>query len=928
MGSSVLRRAAVFTLLAAASACPESTECSAATPCTSPRVCEAGRCVTPVDAGVADAGAGGGSSGGMAGGTAGGTGGGRGSEGERCDTALPLTPGTPVSNSTVAARNDVALRCTGFLNRGPDLVYSLTVPSGQRLVARVTPEPVTDGGFVFDPSLSLVAGPASQCVMPDAGTCLGGRDELGADTVSWSNEGAAPQDVFLVVDSYLNLPDPNAGTTFEGRFTLDARLEIPGGGDRCDIADVVPATGMTMSTLAAMGPDISGTGVGCRVQSGPDRVFQLVVPAGERLSATATPATDGGLDVVVNLIAAPSAQCRAMPLTCLASADVGFRGQADTALWFNGTPQAQRVFVVVGSYFTEPGDEAFTFTTEVAPPPTGDTCANATRLDAGVALTAQSLAGYTNDLEQSDNCASDTVLTAAERFYAVEVPAGKQLTATVTPQPTLDTLLSVIDGASSCVEPVTCLAGDVPTLSPTGQPDVLSVTNRRSMAQTFLIAVDSRRGTSGTFDLVTSLSDPPDGDFCALAVPLALGTPVSGSTVGATNDYQPAGGGCSSDSAGPDVAYALSAPPGVRTLVTVTPTPSADGGLFPSLHLIGGPASTCEARPLVCLGSVDAVATATPRQASVVNGQSTAVPLFAVVDAFSGAGAFTLLATTSPLTPNDVCTSAATPLSTSPPTAPVPLTGQALVGFERDYACNDFATGPDRVYPLTLAPLERVTLTVTPTPTTDAGSFDPVLSVIDGPASACDGPTRQCLDTIDLGGRGAPETLVVQNVSGARTVYAVVGAYDSVLRDTTFSLVATSEPISMGDICERATPVSVTNTLTGSLSSAGRDYLRSTPMSCAAYSGADLVFAVTFSASFSVVVTPDAASDAVVNVLDGPASACSTATACLASANAGADGQPEVVALTNPLPMTRTVYVVVSRRTQGPMTFSFAATLN
>jgi hypothetical protein len=132
----------------------------------------------------------------------------------------------------------------------------------------------------------------------------------------------------------------------------------------------------------------------------------------------------------------------------------------------------------------------------------------------------------------------------------------------------------------------------------------------------------------------------------------------------------------------------------------------------------------------------------------------------------------------------------------------------------------------------------------------------------------------------------------------------------------------------MGDICERATPVSVTNTLTGSLSSAGRDYLRSTPMSCAAYSGADLVFAVTFSASFSVVVTPDAASDAVVNVLDGPASACSTAIACLASANAGADGQPEVVALTNPLPMTRTVYVVVSRRTQGPMTFSFAATLN
>lgn len=926
----VLRSLGVSVLLSTASGCPETTECSTNQPCTSPAVCVSGRCAAP-DASVSDAGVGGGTAGGMAGGTAGGamgggSAGGRSPEGERCDTALALVPGTPATNTTVGARNDLSLRCTGFLNAGPDVVYSLTVPAGRRLVARVSPEAPRDGGFPFDPSLSLVAAPAAQCVMPDAGTCLAGRDERGEDTVTWTNESDDARDVFLVVDSYLTAPDLTAGATFEGAFTLVAQLEVPGAGDRCITADVAPPNGATSSTLQAMGPDVSGQGLGCRVQSGPDRVFVLDVPVGQRLSATATPGTDGGLDVVVNLVAGPAAQCRATPLVCLASGDVGGRNEPDTASWFNGTSAARQVFVVVGSYYAQPGDEAFTLTTEVQPPPPGDTCATAQALDAGVLLTGQSLTGYTNDLEQSLDCASDAVLTGAERFYVVDVPPGKQLSVTATPQPTLDTLLSIIDGAAACTEPVTCIARASPTASLAGRPDVVQFTNKGTSPRSVFVVVDSLRGTAGTFDLVATLTDPVVGDFCANALPLAIGTPVTGTTVGAANDYAPSQGACSADSDGPDVTWSLVAPPGVRTTVTVTPS-STDGGFAPSLQLVSGPASACEVVPLACSASADAAPNA-PRQASLVNGQPSPQSVFVLVDSKDSAGAFTLSASTSPLASNDVCTSATTGLPVSTPTAPQALVNQSLTGFVRDYACVSSSRGPDRVYPLTLPAAERVTITVTPTPGLDGGTFDPTISAIEGPASSCDGPTARCIADVDVGIVGQPERLVLQNPGPARQVFAVVSSWAAAPLDTGFSITAVAEPIPPGDICERATPVLLTNTLSGSVQGASRDYLHPAPRSCRPFSGADVVFAVTFSRSLSVTVTPDAASDAVVNVLDGPASACASATACLASADVGFEGDPETLTLTNPMPMSRTVYVVVSPFSAGPMTFSLAVTVN
>ena len=108
-------------------------------------------------------------------------------------------------------------------------------------------------------------------------------------------------------------------------------------------------------------------------------------------TATATPAADAGLDVVVNLVAGPAASCRAVPPVCLAKADRGLRGEPDTASFVNASAMSQPVLIVVGSYSPSPGDADFTLSTVTLPPPPGDSCATATPLTSGTTLAAQTL---------------------------------------------------------------------------------------------------------------------------------------------------------------------------------------------------------------------------------------------------------------------------------------------------------------------------------------------------------------------------------------------------------------------------------------------------------------------------------------------------------------------------------------------------------
>ncbi|MCU0694998.1 MAG: hypothetical protein MUC96_00565 [Myxococcaceae bacterium] len=917
----LLRGPAALLLVTASLACSPPTPvggCRSSAECPIGQTCLEARCVGAVGGGSA----GGGSAGGTAGGGpgAGGTAGGLvQAPGESCEAPRPLEANGTTRGTTVGARDDVAIDCTGLPARGPDVVYALMVPPGQRLAATLTPLP-DDGGLRYDSALLLIAGPAANCA-PDAGSagaCLSGADVDGRpERVAWTNAGSTPRDVFLVVDSFYDAPVPNTGVRHHGPFELAVSLAAPPAGDRCETAPTVTPGTLAGQTLVGFTRDVSA-GPGCRRSDGPERAYKLVVPAGQRLTAIATPSNDGGtFDLTMNLVAGP---CDGPMLACLAGVNAQPQGQAEQLDWVNRDAAARDVLVLVGALAPDEQDTAFTLVTSLSASPLGDDCAGAEPLVPGQALVGQTLSGFANDYALGPSCASPN--TGPDRVYEVLVPAGKVLSVSVTPSVQLNTSVSLVAGANECTAGVArCLVASDTTAA--GVPDVARWTNRAPVPTRVLVLVDSVAGSAGTFDLTTSLSDPPSGEACFNATPLVAGAPVTGTTVGYGNDYT-SGATTSCARAGTlnaDRVYGFTVAPGQRARVTVTP----DAGFAPSVSVVAGPATACEAEPRACVASTTSSSSA--RTVSFVNGAPAPTEAFAIIDSSSSlGGTFGIALATNTPPADDVCATAMTML---PPTG---LAGQSLRGgggatFERDYDCVGPSGGADRVYVAQTPPGQRFSVTVTPTVD---GGFDPVLSVIQGPASACDGAARRCLAAIDQAPRGRPETATVTNAtSQPQPIFVVVGSYFAGDVDTDFALTTSTSPLATGDVCENAEPASSGTSLTNQ-TLAG--YLREYTFpgaTCRASTGADRVYVISVAPNQTLTarVVPDPSSDVVLNLVDGPASRCSTTTDCLASADRGSTGVDDTVTWRNSGTSTRSVFLVVSRYTPGSMTFALDVTL-
>ncbi len=123
--------------------------------------------------------------------------------GDLCSTAEPitLTGGAATITATSAApyANDYEPGvCAKVNSAGPDRVHSITVPNGQRLTATVDPTSAT-----FDPGIFLIAAPGGCDVMPIV--CLAENDAGGDgqdDAITFTNTGAAPVDVFIMIDGF------------------------------------------------------------------------------------------------------------------------------------------------------------------------------------------------------------------------------------------------------------------------------------------------------------------------------------------------------------------------------------------------------------------------------------------------------------------------------------------------------------------------------------------------------------------------------------------------------------------------------------------------------------------------------------------------------------------------------------------------------
>jgi hypothetical protein len=95
---------------------------------------------------------------------------------------------------------------------------------------------------------------------------------------------------------------------------------------------------------------VASTATTCVQYPGPERVFSITIPAGQRLTATAVRDTGSMADPAINLIEAPASNCTSTP-TCLDSSDDDFDGAAaETVTYLNSTNAPKTVFIIVGAW--------------------------------------------------------------------------------------------------------------------------------------------------------------------------------------------------------------------------------------------------------------------------------------------------------------------------------------------------------------------------------------------------------------------------------------------------------------------------------------------------------------------------------------------------------------------------------------------------
>lgn len=253
-------------------------------------------------------------------------------------TAAPITaPGTQAGLSLTGYAADYTQTSSSngcSLSTGGDRVFQVTVPPRQRLVSTVT----AAGGF--DSVINIIPGVASACnAMPRV--CSGTGDQTGpngTDTAVWDNGTTSPQNAYVIVAG-------RSASSSVGTFSLGTNFLV---GDSCRSPQVVtgpfPRT-LSAQTLAGLRKDIS-PGFSCFPYSGPERVYEIEVPAGQVLTVTATPSS--GEDLVLNLFN-PESACTAATATCVTGADNSVTGAETMSARNNGTTTT-RAYVSVARY--------------------------------------------------------------------------------------------------------------------------------------------------------------------------------------------------------------------------------------------------------------------------------------------------------------------------------------------------------------------------------------------------------------------------------------------------------------------------------------------------------------------------------------------------------------------------------------------------
>jgi hypothetical protein len=370
--------------------------------------------------------------------------------------AIPAGGGS-FQSTTVGLANDYdpPTSCTGYAAAGPDQAYALPLAAGDVVEAIAEFEPALDGALyaVTD------CGALTSCV-EGMDAALAGQDE------SMRFVARTAGSHYLIVDAY------EANESGQHDLTVAHYTA-----ETC--AASAPLAFGTTEWFTTQGKvnDYSPNSGGCTgfAASGPDRVYSILMFAGEQLHVAATSAFDSSLYLVSN--------CADVNGSCLAGSDLGVGGTEVIAPVFQ---QTGTYYVIVDGFGSASGTgDLFS---EIR---SGDTCADAYVVPAGGGIFQGTTSGFAADYGATQNSGSCTgyTLTGADAVYRIELAPAEEITATLTS--TWDGALYLISDCASSA--TSCVAGQ-----DNGNPETISYTNATGATATYYLVVDSWRPTDTT----------------------------------------------------------------------------------------------------------------------------------------------------------------------------------------------------------------------------------------------------------------------------------------------------------------------------------------------------------------------------------------------------------------------------------------------
>lgn len=238
-----------------------------------------------------------------------------------CTSATMLANGASVSNEVLTGASVRLGAACVPAGQGPSLFYRVSVPAGSTLLATATPQ----GGL--DPVLRVL----DTCTSTTCRASVNATGANQAETLAYTNSTSSAQSIVLAVGS--------AAASPAGSYNLSVNIAPAPTNTRCAAATALPGAAQLTLQNATQGTE-NVTGACLPMATGTALFYTVDVPAGQTLTARATPYP--GMDAVVRLLSACGAT------TCLASANTGAVGAAETLRYANTTSATQRLVLAVG----------------------------------------------------------------------------------------------------------------------------------------------------------------------------------------------------------------------------------------------------------------------------------------------------------------------------------------------------------------------------------------------------------------------------------------------------------------------------------------------------------------------------------------------------------------------------------------------------